>query len=169
MTLVSLNIVCGIQNIKLNSLTRQLSINITEQKNNNLSIEEILNGKLDDLLNILKKSQTTTYNSTTLLIELTKFLEKWHRKTCEDINVQHQQINQEIFIAKEKLTSMEVKISRLDDKLEAMLKIIANQSEEEQLSEINQNFKNSQIELSQNKHQNGNSTSLSLEEVKFFI
>ncbi|MCC5604424.1 MAG: DUF1664 domain-containing protein [Nostoc sp.] len=141
-------------------------MNITEQKNNNLSIEEILNGKLDDLLNILKKSQTTTYNSTTLLIELTKFLEKWH-KTCEDINVQHQQINQEIFIAKEKLTSMEVKISRLDDKLEAMLKIIANQSE--QLSEINQNFKNSQIELSQNKHQNGNSTSLSLEEVKFFI
>jgi len=62
---------------------------------------------------------------------------------------------------------MEVKISRLDDKLEAMLKIIANQSE--QLSEINQNFKNSQIELSQNKHQNGNSTSLSLEEVKNFI
>ncbi|RCJ21223.1 hypothetical protein A6S26_24340 [Nostoc sp. ATCC 43529] len=62
---------------------------------------------------------------------------------------------------------MEVKISRLDDKLEAMLKIIANQSE--QLSEINQNFKNSQIELSQNKHQNVNSTSLSLEEVKFFI
>ncbi|MBD2414671.1 hypothetical protein H6H01_28940 [Nostoc calcicola FACHB-3891] len=141
-------------------------MNITEQKNNNLSIEEILNGKLDDLLNILKKSQTTTYNSTTLLIELTKFLEKWH-KTCEDINEQHQQINQEIFIAKEKLTSMEVKISRLDDKLEAMLKIIANQSE--QLSEINQNFKNSQIELSQNKHQNGNSTSLSLEEVNFFI
>lgn len=62
---------------------------------------------------------------------------------------------------------MEVKISRLDDKLEAMLKIIANQSE--QLSEINQNFKNSQIELSQNKHQNVNSTSLSLEEFKNFI
>jgi hypothetical protein len=62
---------------------------------------------------------------------------------------------------------MEVKISRLDNNLEAMLKIIANQSE--QLSEINQNFKNSQIKLSQNKPQNGNSTSLSLEEVKNFI
>ncbi|KAB8314277.1 hypothetical protein SD81_037685 [Tolypothrix campylonemoides VB511288] len=98
-----------------------------------------------------------------LLIELTKFLEKWH-KTCEDINAQHQQINQEIFMTKEKITLMEVKLSRLDDKLEAMLKIIANQSE--QLSEINQSLKNSQTEPNQKNNQNVNLTPLPIEAYK---
>ncbi|NEU71849.1 hypothetical protein PI95_004475 [Hassallia byssoidea VB512170] len=123
-------------------------MNTTEQKEKNLSTEEILTEKLDWLLKTLSDSQTTAYNSTTLLIELSKFLEKWH-ETCEEVNTKHQKLSQEIILIRELLISTEVKQSRLDEKLEILLKIIANQSE--QLTQINQVLKS--MELNNSYHQ----------------